>query len=167
MFLFIWSYKPYKPHSTKTRIKTPPRGHCSRIHSRLTNHTPQKQGLRQRLSYSFDSPVHLTNHTPQKQGLRPTVRVFTAVSDCAYKPHSTKTRIKTWIVPFLMAILILLTNHTPQKQGLRLLAIVGRRSPCSLTYKPHSTKTRIKTCAQLISRRMRLALQTTLHKNKD
>ena len=40
----------------------------------------------------------LTNHTPQKQGLRHLDFSDTSLYFKTYKPHSTKTRIKTKIL---------------------------------------------------------------------
>ena len=132
----------YKPHSTKTRIKTYLDPHCHHNIRQLTNHTPQKQGLRLFVSDQF------------------------AFQFATYKPHSTKTRIKTKIIA---RAVVLYKTYKPHSTKTRIktgteLKIIAR---AVVSYKPHSTKTRIKTVDVVKHCTQHANLQTTLHKNKD
>ena len=90
----------------------------------LTEHLPLKQGLR--LLHYREHPLKdillLTEHLPLKQGLRLYYLLY--LMPTWIYPHrasSTKTRIKTMQVLWLLLSGGCLTEHLPLKQGLRLI----------------------------------------------
>ena len=111
--------RTYKPHSTKTRIKT---FRSKRI-----------CGLAEATAYKPHSTKTRIKTSPSSVCLKP-LKV-------SYKPHSTKTRIKTYMITSLTLVTSNLTNHTPQKQGLRpSLKIAFTSSITSLQTTLHKNK---------------------------